>query len=152
MFNHDNLRCSKRKLRYHIGSSIKKNAILVLSYMADIFISFSPFFCAFCGVCEAFSDFYIRLSSLTDAFLQTLLTHFMLSGTHMVLRINMPWFMDTHRHTCAHSLPLCADMIIKQATQPTRLLIPVTPCFFESRIMVSFTAMDPFRLECIITC
>lgn len=83
------------------------------------------------------------------------LTHFMLSGTHMVLQIDMPLiyghthpynvhYKHAHRHMCAHmhtsehrlsvlASTVCAGMIMKQAMPPTRLLIPVTPCFFESK-------------------
>lgn len=59
--------------------------------------------------------------------------------THTHTQTHTMCSTGTQTHACTHmckhclcSLPQCADMIIKQATQPARLLIPVTPRFFES--------------------
>lgn len=57
--------------------------------------------------------FFYHLSSLTDTFLQTLLTHFMLSGTHMVLRINTSWFMDTRTHKCESCLSALTSTVCR---------------------------------------
>ena len=69
------------------------------------------------------------------------------------------WQNNTHTysHFVLCELQACAqaqhaDMIIKQATQPTRLLMPVIPYVFESRIMVSLIARDPFSKGCLINC
>lgn len=53
---------------------------------------------------------------------------------------------------CLWSRPQRADVIRKQATEATEWLIPLTQRSFESIIMVSFIAVDPFGPGCVITC
>lgn len=74
-------------------------------------------------------------------------------NTHGV--VNKRGLIHGHTHVsavCLWSRPQRADVIIKQATEATEWLIPLTQRSFESIIMVSFIAVDPFGPGCVITC